>query len=344
MRAISTFGLAGSSPKSRHSPPATRLSAPGHEFAPEFAFFFAALYCVLALLPGLSPAFADQGPVRIVATTGMVADLAREVGGGAAEVIALMGPGVDPHLYRASHGDLAAIEKAELVLYNGLHLEGKLGDVLARFAKRIPCVAVGEAVPKERLRAPPEFEGNYDPHIWFEVSLWLYALDATTEALTRARPAHAADFNARSRAYRDRLLALEQWIRQEIARIPHHQRMLITAHDAFGYFGRAYGLEVRGLQGISTATEYGLHDISAMVKLIIERKVPAIFVETSVSQRYVSAIQEGARAQGYEVRLGGELFSDAMGAAGTPEGHYEGMVRHNVATIVRALTGTAASG
>jgi len=277
------------------------------------------------------------GPVRVTATTGMVADAARVVGGAHVEVTGLMGPGVDPHLYKASQGDLAALGGADLILYNGLLLEGKMGDLLVKMSRDRPTVPVTEGLPDSLLREPPEFQGHYDPHVWFDVSLWRRGVARVRDALVETDPAHAADYRANAAAYMDTLGVLHEWVRERIEEIPAARRVLVTAHDAFGYFGRAYGIEVVGLQGISTVSEFGLADIRRLVDRITARRVKAVFIESSVPRRNIDAVIEGCRARGHDVEIGGTLFSDAMGAAGTPEGTYVGMVRANVNTIVGAL-------
>ncbi len=267
----------------------------------------------------------------------MIADAAREVGGEAVRVAALMGPGVDPHLYKASPGDLRVLGEAGLVLYNGLHLEGKLADVLEQLATKKPCVAVGGAIPPASLRDVGS--GAHDPHVWFDVSLWIEAVRATERALADASPARAAEIHARGEAYAKRLALLHEWCKARLATIPESKRVLITSHDAFGYFGRAYGLRVLAIQGISTESEASLKDVNALVDLLVQSQVPAVFVESSVPTKTIESLIEGARARGHAVTIGGELFSDAMGAEGTFEGTYVGMVVHNVRSIVRALGG-----
>jgi manganese/zinc/iron transport system substrate-binding protein len=275
--------------------------------------------------------------VSVVATTGMVADVARSVGGERVRVTALMGPGVDPHLYKASEGDVRRLFRADVVLYTGLHLEARMGEVLEQMGGRTRVRAVGEAVPRERLMSPPEFEGAYDPHVWFDVGLWIHTVGAVEETLSEADPAHAAEYRRRAEAYRGELEALDRYVRAAAARVPPERRVLVTAHDAFGYFGRAYGFQVRGLQGISTASEAGTADVQALAAFIARERIPAVFVESSIPERTIRAVQEAVRARGWRVRIGGSLYSDAMGTPGTPAGTYTGMVRHNIDTIVGAL-------
>jgi manganese/zinc/iron transport system substrate-binding protein len=278
-----------------------------------------------------------DGPIRVTATTGMVADLVRTIGGDRVQVLALMGPGVDPHLYKATQGDLEKLSGAEFIAYNGLHLEGKMGEIFERMGRTRPVYAVADGLPVESLLSPPEFAGNYDPHVWFDVALWSRCGEGLATALEKFDPAGGEVYRANLAAFRERMRELDEWCRAEILSVPREQRLLVTAHDAFGYFGRAYDIEVLGLQGISTAAEFGLQDLTRLVDTIVSRKVRAVFIESSVPRRSIEALVEGCRQRGHEVRIGGELFSDAMGAAGTPEGTYEGMVRSNVTTIVEAL-------
>lgn len=278
-----------------------------------------------------------QRPIRVVATTTLVADLVRRIGGDRVEVAALMGPGVDPHLYKARESDVWKLMRADLIVCHGLHLEARMADVLAGMSRWAPVVAVGEAIPPEDLRYPPGFEGTPDPHIWFDVRLWMRAAEAAAQALRDLDPAHADLYAARLHAYQRELEDLDAWIRSEVARIPPGQRVLITSHDAFGYFGRAYGFEVRALQGISTAAEAGLADVQALADFIARRRIRAIFVETSVPFRYLEAVQEAVRARGWAVRVLGPLYSDALGDPNSPQGTYAGMMRYNVETITRGL-------
>ncbi len=273
----------------------------------------------------------------VVATTGIIADVARQIAGERAIVDELMGPGVDPHLYKATQGDITRLATADLILYNGLYLEGKMADVLGKLAAQKPAIAVSENIPGDLLRSPPEFKNHHDPHVWFDVSLWSMAATRITEALIQIDSAGEPEYRQRSQQYLDSLAALHEWVRTEIQRIPKSNRVMVTAHDAFGYFGLAYDIEVRGLQGISTASEYGLNDVISMVDMLVERKIKAVFVESSVPRRSIEAVVTGCEARGHEIIIGGELFSDALGAADSPEGSYLGMVRHNTHTIVEAL-------
>lgn len=275
--------------------------------------------------------------IKIVTTTGMIQDAVKNIAGDRADVIALMGPGVDPHLYKATHGDLERLSEADVIIYNGLHLEGKMGEVFAKVGRIKPVVPVGEGVPEKMLRKVPGFQGAYDPHIWFDVKLWQHAVRNALTFLQKYDSVHSDEYKQRGERYLAKLDSLDKAVRASLEEIPATQRVLITAHDAFGYFGDAYGVEVRGLQGISTMSEFGLRDVTELVDFIISRKVKAIFVETSVSKRSIEAVMEGCREKGWNVKIGGSLFSDAMGAAGTPQGNYIGMVSANVKTIVDAL-------
>lgn len=278
------------------------------------------------------------GKIKVTATVGMVGDLARIVGGEHVDVTTLMGPGVDPHLYKASEGDIGRLSSADIVFYNGLLLEGKMADVLVKVARRgKPTIPVSELIDESRLREPPEFQGHYDPHIWFDVSLWVETIPVVVAALSDLDPTHAEAYAANGAAYTRELTALHEEVFTAIATIAEDARVLVTAHDAFGYFGVAYNIEVIGLQGVSTLAEYGIRDVQRIVNTITSRSVRAVFVESSVPRRSIEAVVAGCTAKGHDVIIGGQLFSDAMGEAGTPEGTYVGMVRHNVRTIVESL-------
>lgn len=273
--------------------------------------------------------------LTIVTTTGMIADAVQNIVGNNATVISLMGPGVDPHLYKATQGDLQKLTSADIIFYNGLHLEGKMGEVLEKLARTKTVVAVGDGINESRLRTLAH--GIHDPHIWFNVNLWKEAVQVAATTLAEKDSAQADFYSANAIRYIATLDSLHTSVTEQIKQIPESQRVLITAHDAFGYFGDAYGMEVRGLQGISTVSEFGLKDVTELVDFIIQRKIKAIFVETSVSEKSINAVIEGCKEQQWDVRIGGSLYSDAMGAAHTPDGTYVGMVSKNVATIVEAL-------
>jgi manganese/zinc/iron transport system substrate-binding protein len=282
---------------------------------------------------------ADGEALRVVSTIGMITDLVERIGGDRVSVQGLMGPGVDPHLYRAGARDLRALTSADLVLYNGLFLEAALGEVLEEMGDRVPTRAVTADIPRDRLLAPPEFEGAFDPHVWSDVSLWRVAARTIRDALVEVDPEGEEDYRERHRALDEELETLDRWVREAVDRIPEHLRVLVTAHDAFNYFGRAYDVEVRGLQGLSTVTEAGAADVQDLAAFILERGIPALFVESSIPTRTVEAVRRAVLARGGAVEIGGTLYSDAMGSEGTPEGTYVGMVRHNVTTIVEALGG-----
>lgn len=283
-----------------------------------------------------------SGILRIVATTGMIADAAARVGGDRVRVTSLMGAGVDPHLYKASEGDVRRLADADVIFYNGLHLEAGMGDVLERMASRKRTIAVAQSIDQARLLAPPEFKGAFDPHVWFDVSMWRDVAARVRDSLAEHDPTNADVYRRNAEAYVAELDQLHAYVRERAESVPAEQRVLVTAHDAFNYFGRAYGFEVRGLQGISTATEAGTADVQRLAQFIADRRIRAIFVESSIPQRTIEAVQEAVRARGFETRVGGQLYSDAMGNPGTPEGTYVGMVRHNVDTIAGALAGESA--
>lgn len=285
------------------------------------------------------PDLSSKERLTAVATIGMIGDAVARVGGKRVRVQPLMGPGVDPHVYKASEGDLRRLEAADLIFFEGLQLEAKMAEVLERIGERRRTVAVGEAVPKDRLIRSAAFGEHPDPHIWFEVPLWAHAVEAVRAALVEADPAHAATYRANATAYLRELDDLHAYARARAGELPADRRVIVTAHDAFNYFGRTYGFEVIGLQGISTASEAGAKDVQQLANLIARRRIPAIFVESSVSPRTIEAVQQAVRARGFGVRIGGSLYSDAMGSTGTPAGTYVGMVRSNVDTIVNALGG-----
>jgi manganese/zinc/iron transport system substrate-binding protein len=281
-------------------------------------------------------------PYGIVTTCGMVTDIVREVAGNKARVTGLIGEGVDPHLYKPTRDDVARLLKADVIFYSGLMLEGRMTDTFLKIARRgTPVFAVTELLEEKYLLEPQEFQGHTDPHVWMDVRGWIEAVKAVARSLGEIDAGNAAAYTRNAEELVTSLEALDAYARKTVATIPAEHRVLITAHDAFNYFGRAYGLEVLGIQGISTESEAGVADINRLVDLIVQRRIPAIFVESSVSDKNVKALVEGCHARGHTVRIGGQLFSDAMGRAGSYEGTYVGMIDHNVTTIVRALGGEA---
>ncbi|TVP47090.1 MAG: manganese transporter [Gemmatimonadales bacterium] len=311
--------------------------SPGAPFAPSLILLF--ILFSWGCGGGDRPERVEGEPLRVVSTIGMITDLVERIGGDRVSVQGLMGPGVDPHLYRAGAGDLRALTSADLVLYNGLFLEAALGEVLEEMGDRVPTRAVTADIPRDRLLAPQEFEGSFDPHVWSDVSLWRIAAGTILNALLDVDPEGEAHYRERHTALDAEMEELDAWVREEVARIPADLRVLVTAHDAFNYFGRAYDVEVRGLQGLSTVTEAGAADVQELAAFLLEREIPALFVESSIPTRTVEAVRRAVLARGGSVEIGGTLYSDAMGSAGTPEGTYAGMVRHNVTTIVGALGG-----
>ncbi|MFG0327068.1 MAG: metal ABC transporter solute-binding protein, Zn/Mn family [Phycisphaerales bacterium JB037] len=304
-----------------------------------------ALACGLVALAGCGgpgePPDAD-GSYTIVATTGMVRDIAQRVAGDDAAVIGLMGPGIDPHLYKPTRSDSQRLLDADVVFYNGLLLEGKMTDALVRAAsagKRVR--AVTELIDEQYLLEPEEFAGLYDPHVWMDPAAWTRAVEVVRDELSEFDPDRRADYTINAERYLEEIRALDDYARRVLATVPENRRVLVTAHDAFNYFGRRFGFEVVGIQGLSTESEAGVRDIERLVDLIVERDIPAVFVESTVSERNIRALIDGARARGHAVTIGGSLFSDAMGDEGTYEGTYLGMIDHNVTTIARALGGEA---
>jgi len=284
-------------------------------------------------------------PYRAVTTIGMITDIVRNVAGDHAEVEGIIGEGIDPHLYKPTRDDVLTLEAGDIIFYNGLLLEGKMTDILVRVARKGKSVyAVTEAILDEGDYVLTTEEEYFDPHVWMDVSGWIRAVSIVADALSEFDPPHAGEYRRRAGEYSARLEKLDSYAREAIASIPENQRVLITAHDAFNYMGRAYGIEVHGIQGLSTESEAGVRDIENLIDFIVERDIPAVFFETSVSDKNVRALIEGAKARGHPLRIGGELFSDAMGPAGTYEGTYIGMIDHNVSTIARALGGEVPEG
>lgn len=276
--------------------------------------------------------------LEIVTTTTMITDMVSELGGEAINVLGLMGAGVDPHLYKASEGDVNKLFNADMVIFNGLHLEGKLVEVFEKMEHQgTMMIAISDTIARSSLIGSANFESNYDPHIWFDISFWKDASTYVAQKLIQKDPKHKQLYSTNLKKYISKLDSTEILIKEMIRKLPPEKRVLITAHDAFNYFGKAYGFEVLGLQGISTATEAGVQDVQNMTKLIVDRKIKAIFIESSVPKRNIEALQAAVKSKGFDVSIGGELFSDACGNAGTAEGTYIGMVVHNVSTITTAL-------
>lgn len=282
-------------------------------------------------------------PIRVVCTVGMVSDIVRQVGGEKVDVKGLIGEGVDPHLYKATRDDVAALSRADIVFYSGLMLEGKLADTLVKIGQRKPAHAVTAKLDKQYLLFPQSPQ-HPDPHVWMDPAAWSQAVGAVAEALSAFDPANAATYEQNARAYRAEIDKLSEYGTRVLASVPSQRRILITSHDAFGYFGRAFGLEVMGVQGLSTESEAGLQDIQRLIELLVSRNVQAVFVESSVPEKNIRALIEGTQARGKKVTIGGSLYSDAMGPTGSYEGTYIGMIDHNITTIARALGGDAPAG
>lgn len=301
------------------------------------------LILVFLLLAGCGRGVAanqpDDGRLSVVTTIGQIADAAAIVGGEHVRVQSLMGPGTDPHLYTASARDVDKLRDADIVFFNGLFLEAQMEDVLEQMAERQTVVAVSSGIDTATLLPSANYADEFDPHIWFDVTLWMQTVAQIRDTYVAIDPPHAAAYEANAAAYLAELEQLHAYVLAQAATVPAEQRVLVTAHDAFNYFGRAYDFEVLGLQGISTASEAGTADVQNLAAYIAERRIPAIFVESSVPVRNIEAVQAAVRDRGFDVQIGGRLFSDAMGDGGTPEGTYIGMVRHNIDTIVSALRG-----
>lgn len=293
----------------------------------------AGMFLVTGLLQGVR-----AEPVKVVVTTGMLADVVRQIGGDRVEVGQLMGPGVDPHLYKPTAEDAATLGRADVVFFNGLLLEGRMAELFAQLgAAGRKVYAAADSVPKDRLLEPPEFKGHFDPHIWLDVALWAQTIPTLVHGLSEADPAGKAVFEENGAALTAKLAALDAWCKEIAATLPEERRVLVTSHDAYNYFGRAYGFKVIGLQGVSTVSEASLADMASLVDFIKKQGVKAIFVENSVNPAAISRVAEDAGVQ-----VGGELFSDAMGRPGSlrnsfDTGTYDGMIRANLSTIVNAL-------
>lgn len=300
----------------------------------------------LALLTGCTsvPASGDEPigdrPVRITTTTNFITDTVSRIGGENVEVTGLMGPGVDPHLYRASAGDVQALRDADVVFYGGLQLEGRMADLLDELAQEQLTRAVTDDLPRADLLAPaPGANEQYDPHIWFDVSFWEQVSRTIAATLSERDPARAADYRSNLDGYLAELTELDTYVTGRMAEIPPERRLLVTSHDAYEYFGRRYGLDVAGIQGISTAAEATTADIERVAELVASRGVPAVFVESSVPRQTIDALIASAAQRGATVAVGGELFTDAAGSPGTPEGTYIGMLRANADLIADGLAG-----
>ncbi len=295
------------------------------------------LLTALALVLVWPVAAIAQAPLKVVATTGMIADAARQVGGEQVDVKGLMGPGVDPHAYRQTRTDIVAMTRADLVLWHGLYLEAQMEGFFDDLGRKRTVVAVADGIDTSKLRAHDDYADKFDPHVWMSPVLWRDVVIEVQEALTEARPEAADEFAANAQAFLAEIDLLAAYGKQVLAAVPENNRVLVTAHDAFGYFGDEYGYEVLGIQGISTQSEAGLNRIGELVETLVERQLNAVFVESSVSDRSMRALIEGASAEGHKVGVGGELYSDAMGEPGTYEGTYIGMLDHNITVIAGAL-------
>lgn len=312
---------------------------------------FKAIFLIFLLITGIVVLIACQStengneqenqektekPIEVVTTIAQIGEPLQIIGGNKINVVSLMGPGVDPHLYEATQGDINKLEKAEIIFYNGLNLEGNMGEIFSKMKEKKETFAIAELIDKEKLLT--DEEGVYDPHIWFDLDLWKEALNNATKKLKEYSPKNSDYFEENKNKYFNEIDTLKQEAKEKLASIPKEKRILVTAHDAFGYFGRMYDIEVVGLQGLSTEDEVGLSDIQSTIDLIIEKQVPSVFIESSVNQNSINAVIEGTAKAGLQIKLGGELFSDAMGEEGTVEGTYLGMYRHNVNTIYEGLT------
>ncbi len=275
--------------------------------------------------------------LNIVVTTNILGDMVDNIVKSKANVTTLMGAGVDPHLYKATQNDISALMNADIIIYNGLHLEGKMGEIFEGITGNQLVIAASDGIPDSLLITSNDFQGAHDPHIWFDPNLWAQSCLYITDQIARKVPSATEEITVWGRSYANNMSGIDFWIKQELKQLPKDKRLLITAHDAFGYFGRAYDIKVKGLQGLSTLSEYGLKDVTEMVDYIIDNKVKSIFVETSVNQQSVEAVVEGCKQKGYNVEIGNQLYSDAMGAPNSNGGTYLKMMKHNVSSIIRGL-------
>ena len=301
--------------------------------------------CLIGILvwsgcdPKGQPDAATDDKLRVVTTIGMITDVVKNVGGPRVEVTGMVAPGVDPHFYNPTPKDVQRLGSAHIIFYNGLYLEAKMVDILAKMSTDTLTVAVTDGVDRNLLLTPAEYEGLYDPHLWFDVKLWMQTVGKVRDALIEFDADNTGLYRSNAEHYLTKLVELDEYVKSQVERVPSEQRVLVTAHDCFNYFGEAYGFEVRGLQGISTATEVGIADVQELATFIAERGISAIFVESSVSPRSLEAVKAAVKSKGFDVEIGGVLFTDAMGKEGTPEGTYIGMIRYNIDTIVHALIG-----
>lgn len=298
----------------------------------------AGLILVMATACGDNVKIEENGKYNVVATTTLVGDLVKQIGGDYVNIESLMGPGIDPHLYKASAGDVTKMQKADMVAYNGLHLEGKMGDIFEnlRGGNKL-IVAVTDGIDEDELLDFITNPGSYDPHVWFDVEIWEDAAKNIAKGLSELDEVNKDNYEKNLELYLDKLDELEDYIESRISELPEEKRILITAHDAFQYFGKAYGFQVRGLQGISTDAEAGTSDVRQLADFIVENEIKAIFIESSVPRKNIEALQEAVKAKGFDVEIGGELYSDSTGDFGTDAETYIGTFKANIDTIIDAL-------
>jgi manganese/zinc/iron transport system substrate-binding protein len=299
----------------------------------KFLFFLSIIICIGQFF-GCSPSQTENGQLKIVCTTGIIEDALVNMYGDVANVQAIMGPGVDPHLYKPSQSDVSLLTHADIIVHNGLHLEGKMSEVLHKLGRTKKVYAMSDGLSKDKLRLLDAKSGVYDPHIWFDTELWRNAVQQVGEAISKDFPQFQSAQPKISK-YVHALDSIDKLIRNKVSQIDSTKRILIASHDAFNYFGSAYGVHVRGLQGVSTVAEYGLRDVTDLVNFIIDNNIKTVFIETSVSSRSIDAVIKGCEAKGFKVEIGGKLFSDALGDKGTSEGTYMGMVVYNVNLMIK---------
>lgn len=298
------------------------------------------LFTLLSCQSDKKPTPSNTDKIEILVTTNIIEDMVKNIVGDLANVTALMGPGIDPHLYRPTQSDISALSKADVIIYNGLLLEGKMEDILEKLSRTKAVRAVSIDLAKANLLDPAEDAPSneiHDPHVWFDTNLWAKASISTGKYLGEQDSKNADRYLKNAQAFADKIKEREAWAKEQINSIPKNGRVLITSHDAFRYLGNQFDIEVRGLQGISTSTEVGLRDVNDLVDFIVKRKIKAVFVESSVNEKSLKAVVNGAKKKGQDVKIGGTLYSDALGDANTKEGTYIGMFNHNISTIVNGL-------
>lgn len=288
--------------------------------------------------PSADPKDIDRsGKIHVLATTSLAADLAQAVLPDVFQVEGLMGPGTDPHLYKSTQGDLTALRRADALVHTGLQLEGKLGQIFEKQRSDKPVCRLSDGLDSTSLIKSSGFADGYDPHFWMDPRLWMSAAVQLSADFQKAYPQHAQDIEAAFQRYKAELDVLDGEVEQAVAQLPDSARWIVTTHDAFNYFGRRYGMQVRSLQGFSTAADFGVKDVRDLVDFVIAHKIAAVFVENIVSSRSLDAVVEGCKSKGFMLNLGPSLYTDALGPTGGEADTYLKMIRVNTRSIVQSL-------